>query len=76
MLSPRLTPSLLRTASSYLSSHLLPDCHLLKGKTHVVTTSYINPAIRELNAAVREAEAVVIDEIDLDPAFYLSILLI
>jgi hypothetical protein len=42
---------------------------------HVVTTSYINPAIRELNVAVREAEAVVIDEIDLDPGPIICMLL-
>jgi hypothetical protein len=62
-----------------------------RAKRTSVTSSYINPGIRKLNAAVREAETAVIDEIDHLHAvttigeehekerkepFYLSILLI
>ncbi|KAF8637718.1 hypothetical protein AX17_002621 [Amanita inopinata Kibby_2008] len=39
----------------------------IKGKTHVVTTSYVSPAMRELDAAVKEAGIVVMNEIGLDP---------
>ncbi|KAF8641738.1 hypothetical protein AX16_009815 [Volvariella volvacea WC 439] len=39
----------------------------IKGKTHVVTTSYISPAMRELDAAAKEAGIVVLNEIGLDP---------
>ena len=46
-----------------------------RAKRTSFTTSYINPAIRELNVAVREAEAVVIDEIDLDPGPIICMLL-
>ncbi|KAH0559726.1 hypothetical protein GP486_003762 [Trichoglossum hirsutum] len=39
----------------------------IEGKTHVVTTSYISPAMRELEAAVKEAGIVVLNEVGLDP---------
>lgn len=39
----------------------------IKGKTHVVTTSYVSPAMRELDAAAKEAGIVVFNEIGLDP---------
>ncbi|KAF8067659.1 saccharopine dehydrogenase [Lyophyllum atratum] len=39
----------------------------IKGKTHVVTTSYVSPAMRELDAAAKEAGIVVLNEIGLDP---------
>ncbi|KAG8754391.1 hypothetical protein FRC14_005114 [Serendipita sp. 396] len=35
----------------------------IKGKTHVVTTSYVSPAMRELDAAAKEAGIVVMNEI-------------
>lgn len=39
----------------------------IKGKTHVVTTSYISPAMRALEKAAKEAGIVVMNEIGLDP---------
>jgi hypothetical protein len=39
----------------------------IKGKTHVVTTSYVSPAMRELDALAKEAGIVVLNEIGLDP---------
>ncbi|KAI0310968.1 saccharopine dehydrogenase [Amylostereum chailletii] len=39
----------------------------IKGKTHVVTTSYVSPAMRELDAAAKDAGIVVMNEIGLDP---------
>ena len=39
----------------------------IKGKTHVVTTSYVSPAIRELDTLAKEAGIVVMNEIGLDP---------
>ncbi|KAF5381326.1 hypothetical protein D9615_008419 [Tricholomella constricta] len=39
----------------------------IKGKTHVVTTSYVSPAMRALDAATKEAGIVVLNEIGLDP---------
>jgi saccharopine dehydrogenase-like NADP-dependent oxidoreductase len=39
----------------------------IKGKTHVVTTSYVSPAMRELDAEAKEAGIVVMNEIGLDP---------
>ena len=39
----------------------------IKGKTHVVTTSYVSSAMRELDAAAKEAGIVVMNEIGLDP---------
>ncbi|PPQ87229.1 hypothetical protein CVT25_004079 [Psilocybe cyanescens] len=39
----------------------------IKGKTHVVTTSYISPAMRALDQAARDAGIVVMNEIGLDP---------
>ena len=39
----------------------------IKGKTNVVTTSYISPAIRELEEEIKKAGIVVMNEIGLDP---------
>ncbi|KAJ7755317.1 saccharopine dehydrogenase [Mycena maculata] len=39
----------------------------IKGKTHVVTTSYISPALRALDGAARTAGIVVLNEAGLDP---------
>lgn len=39
----------------------------VKGKTHIVTTSYVSPAMRELDAEVKKAGIVVMNEIGLDP---------
>ncbi|EKM50842.1 uncharacterized protein PHACADRAFT_262714, partial [Phanerochaete carnosa HHB-10118-sp] len=39
----------------------------IKGKTHVVTTSYVSPAMRELDASAKEAGIVIMNEIGLDP---------
>ncbi|KAJ8102807.1 Saccharopine dehydrogenase [Lipomyces tetrasporus] len=39
----------------------------IKGKTNVVTTSYVSPAMRELDGAVKEAGIVVLNEVGLDP---------
>lgn len=39
----------------------------IKGRTHVVTTSYVSPAMRELDAAARQAGIVILNEIGLDP---------
>ncbi|KAH6905568.1 spermidine synthase [Coprinopsis sp. MPI-PUGE-AT-0042] len=39
----------------------------IKGKTHVVTTSYVSPAMRELDQAAKDAGIVVMNEIGLDP---------
>ncbi|KAJ7632296.1 saccharopine dehydrogenase [Roridomyces roridus] len=39
----------------------------IKGKTNVVTTSYVSPAMKELDAAAREAGIIVLNEIGLDP---------
>jgi spermidine synthase len=39
----------------------------IKGKTHVVTTSYVSPAMRELDAEAKKAGIVVMNEIGLDP---------
>jgi saccharopine dehydrogenase-like NADP-dependent oxidoreductase len=39
----------------------------IAGKTHVVTTSYVSPAMRELDAACKDAGIVVMNEIGLDP---------
>jgi saccharopine dehydrogenase-like NADP-dependent oxidoreductase len=39
----------------------------IAGKTHVVTTSYVSPAMRALDAEARAAGIVVMNEIGLDP---------
>lgn len=39
----------------------------IKGKTDVVTTSYISPAMRELDEAAKAAGITVLNEIGLDP---------
>ncbi|KAK7035410.1 hypothetical protein VNI00_011941 [Paramarasmius palmivorus] len=39
----------------------------IKSKTDVVTTSYVSPAMRELDAAAKEAGIIVLNEIGLDP---------
>lgn len=39
----------------------------IKGKTHVITTSYVSPAIRALGERAKAAGIVVMNEIGLDP---------
>ncbi|CAA7266679.1 unnamed protein product [Cyclocybe aegerita] len=39
----------------------------IKGKTHVVTTSYVSPAMRALDQAAKDAGIVVMNEIGVDP---------
>ncbi|KAF9069486.1 spermidine synthase [Rhodocollybia butyracea] len=39
----------------------------IKGKTDVVTTSYISPAMRELDEAAKAAGIIVLNEVGLDP---------
>jgi len=39
----------------------------IKGKTHVVTTSYVSPAMKELDAEAKAAGIVVMNEIGVDP---------
>jgi saccharopine dehydrogenase (NADP+, L-glutamate forming) len=39
----------------------------IKAKKHVCTTSYVSPAMMELDAAAKEAGIVVMNEIGLDP---------
>lgn len=39
----------------------------IKSKTQVVTTSYVSPAIKELEAAVKEAGITVLNEVGVDP---------
>ncbi|KII84986.1 hypothetical protein PLICRDRAFT_117231 [Plicaturopsis crispa FD-325 SS-3] len=39
----------------------------IKSKTNVVTTSYVSPAMRELDAAAKEAGIIVLNEVGLDP---------
>jgi saccharopine dehydrogenase (NADP+, L-glutamate forming) len=39
----------------------------IKGKTNVVTTSYVSPAIKELDAAAKEAGITVLNEVGVDP---------
>ena len=39
----------------------------IKGNTHVITTSYVSPAIRALDDRIKAAGIVVMNEIGLDP---------
>ncbi|EPE35902.1 Glyceraldehyde-3-phosphate dehydrogenase-like, C-terminal [Glarea lozoyensis ATCC 20868] len=39
----------------------------IKGKTNVVTTSYVSPAIKELDTAAKEAGITVLNEVGVDP---------
>jgi len=39
----------------------------IKSGTNVVTTSYVSPAIKELDAAAKEAGIVVLNEVGVDP---------
>ena len=39
----------------------------IRNRKHVVTTSYISPAMRALDAAAKEAGIVVLNEIGMDP---------
>jgi saccharopine dehydrogenase-like NADP-dependent oxidoreductase len=39
----------------------------IAGKTHVVTTSYVSPAMRALDAEAKAAGIVVLNEVGLDP---------
>ncbi|EWC45069.1 saccharopine dehydrogenase [Drechslerella stenobrocha 248] len=47
--------------------HALVIKAAIKSKKHVVTTSYVSPAMMELDAAAKEAGIVVMNEIGLDP---------
>lgn len=50
----------------YIYHHLVVKS-AIKNKKHVVTTSYINPKLKELEPAIKEAGIVVMNEIGLDP---------
>ncbi|KAL2689033.1 hypothetical protein Neosp_003084 [[Neocosmospora] mangrovei] len=39
----------------------------IESKTHVVTTSYVSPAMRELDDAAKEAGITVLNEVGIDP---------
>jgi spermidine synthase len=39
----------------------------IKSKTHVVTTSYVSPAMKQLDAAAKDAGITVLNEVGLDP---------
>lgn len=39
----------------------------IKNKANVVTTSYVSPAIKELETAAKEARIVVLNEVGVDP---------
>lgn len=39
----------------------------IKGNTHVITTSYVSPAIWQLDKRAKDAGIVVMNEIGLDP---------
>lgn len=43
-----------------------------KGKTHVVTTSYTSPSMRELDDLVEEAGITVLNEVGVDPGIGMS----
>ncbi len=47
--------------------HLTVARHCLTHRKHLVTTSYVSPAMRELDAAARKADVVFLNEIGLDP---------
>jgi spermidine synthase len=63
-----------QVASYDLVISLIPYTHhaavikaAIKGNTHVVTTSYVSPAMRELDEEAKAAGIVVLNEIGLDP---------
>ena len=63
-----------QVAAHDLVISLIPYAHhaavikaAIKGKTHVVTTSYVSPAMKELDAKAKAADIVVMNEIGLDP---------
>ncbi|WYZ41467.1 hypothetical protein EsH8_V_000362 [Colletotrichum jinshuiense] len=80
---PRATAIALDVASPELEEHvathdvvisLVPFIHHptvvkagIRGKTHVVTTSYVSPAIRELEAEAKAAGITVLKEVGVDP---------
>ena len=47
----------------------------IKGHTHVVTTSYISSAIRELDESIKQAGITVLNEVGMDPGIGLRTLL-
>jgi saccharopine dehydrogenase-like NADP-dependent oxidoreductase len=47
--------------------HVLVIKSAIKAKVNVVTTSYVSPAMRELEPAVKEAGIVVMNEVGVDP---------
>ncbi|GKT60263.1 saccharopine dehydrogenase [Colletotrichum tofieldiae] len=81
---PRATAIALDVASPELNAHvaahdlvisLVPFVHHptvikagIKGNTHVVTTSYVSPAIRELGDEAQAAGITVLNEVGVDPA--------
>ncbi|GJC79566.1 saccharopine dehydrogenase [NADP(+), L-glutamate-forming] [Colletotrichum liriopes] len=80
---PRATAIALDVASPELNAHvaahdlvisLVPFVHHptvikagIKGNTHVVTTSYVSPAIRELGDEAQAAGITVLNEVGVDP---------
>jgi spermidine synthase / saccharopine dehydrogenase (NADP+, L-glutamate-forming) len=61
-------------ASHDLVISLIPYTHhaaviksAIKGKTHVVTTSYVSPAMKALDEEAKKAGIVVMNEIGVDP---------
>ncbi|TDZ44866.1 Saccharopine dehydrogenase [Colletotrichum trifolii] len=80
---PRATAIALDVSSPDLDTHvashdvvisLVPFVHhptviraAIRGKTNVVTTSYVSPAIRELEAQVKETRITVLNEVGVDP---------
>ncbi|KAK7454731.1 hypothetical protein CaCOL14_005800 [Colletotrichum acutatum] len=80
---PRASAISLDVASPELDSHvashdlvisLVPFIHHqavveagIRGKTHVVTTSYVSPAMRELESEIKAAGITVLNEVGLDP---------
>lgn len=79
--SPSMTLSSRTAPNSIIQFEALADCSSLipytyhaavikaaiKAKKHVVTTSYVSPAMQELDAAAKEAGITVMNEIGLDP---------
>jgi saccharopine dehydrogenase-like NADP-dependent oxidoreductase len=63
-----------QVAAHDLVISLIPYAHhadvikaAVKGKTNVVTTSYISPAMRALEAEVKKAGIIVLNEVGVDP---------
>lgn len=63
-----------KVAASDLVISLIPYAHhadviraAIKGNTNVVTTSYISPAMRELEPEIKKAGIIVLNEVGVDP---------